>query len=46
MHQECERAEEAKRGEGVMDGRMDLIQRQISKIAQINCASKVLILAF
>lgn len=35
-----------KEEKGVMNGWRDFIQRQVSKIAQINCASKVLILGF
>lgn len=36
----------SKEGKGVMDRCMDFIQRSVSKIAQINCAPKVLILGF
>lgn len=36
----------SKEEKGVMDGWMDFIERQVSKIAQINYASKVLILDF
>lgn len=35
-----------KEEKGVMDEWVDLIQRQVSKIAQINCAPKVLSLGF
>lgn len=46
VYQESEGVEEVKEEKGVMDGWMDFIERQVSKIAQINCASKVLILDF
>lgn len=46
MYQESEGVEEVKEEKGVMDGWMDFIERQVSKIAQINCASKMFILDF